>query len=189
MKISTLFKATLLLAITLTTSACVVRSLNPYYTKERLIETPVEIQGKWIAHKKSRPWVVGKNKIITYGKKNVASSLVVRFFKVNGVLYSDSLPGAPGDKAANEYWVFHVQPVHILSKVTYTNKTLVFQQISPAALDKLIKQHQLKLSRAYPDRTASSNVFIAKSADWIRFLEKFGTEPGLFKDTVKLTRQ
>ncbi len=192
MKSALLIKLILLFIVTSLLSACVVQSTHPFYTKSHSVISPPSIQGEWFKDNVSEPWLIKGKRVTSYGKGNVKNTIIVHFFKVNGVLYSDSSPGDVDNKKINIYWAFHISPNHLLSRVTISGTRLTFEPLSPKNLNTLIKQHNLAIPSTLrtgdPDKI---NIYYAKPATWIKFLTQYGSTPGLFnsKDAIILKRK
>ncbi len=192
MKNTLLVKLFLLLTAALLLSACVVQSSHPYYTKNLLVNTHTSIQGQWIKGKKAKPWVI-KGKIMEFYAKNGTASLIkMNFFKLNGILYCNTSPQSPDRKTLHSMWVFHLYPTHLLSQVVITKTQLKFIPLNPDKLKTLIKQHKLVIPSTLPKSShAENNLYYAKSATWVKFLNQYGTTAGLFnaKEAITLTRK
>lgn len=194
MKISLPIKSIVALITVLLQSACVVQSTHPYYTDDKVVTSPASIQGNWTlaarAKKniKVKDWNISGNRLVTYDNNNIKSEIKIKFFKVNGVLYSDSAPGNVSERKINSYWGFHIHPTHLLSRVIISPKKLQFQLIDPRQLAQLIKKNKLSLISTKPnDLTSDTNLYIVKSTDWIKFITQYGSTPNLFNDKSGIT--
>lgn len=178
-------------------SGCIVQSTESFYTQDTLIKTPDSLMGEWVYQKgrtsnktqNIKNWTLGKSTLITYDNNGVKGVLKIKFFKVNGILYCSSSPKSPDKKQHNKYWVAHVNPMYMLSRVTISDKQLQFTIISFSRLKSIIYDNKLLLAFA---KTSSGRIYTAKSNEWVKFLGIYGTDPELFgkkAQTITLKRK
>ena len=183
MKISGI-KILSLLSLALFLGGCIVQSTQPFYTKAVMTPVPETLKGEWVFQRKKssvkitnpRNWKLTSDTLVTYNKHNIEGRLRIKFFTVNGILYCDSTANSPDDKQHNMYWVSHVSPMHMLSRVKISDKQLQFILINANRLKSIISENKLALATT----KAEGQLFIAKSNQWVQFLETYGSDPKLF---------
>jgi len=173
----TLKIATLLLAGLLSLQGCVVQSVKPFYTDSVAIEAPAALLGSWKLVREGgkevksgqSPWKIDAHEVNASDEKNVQSQLVYQLFTINGQMYVDSQPKEiPSDHRPGDLWMWHITPMHLLSRVELEGDHL---KIIPFDSDWLKKQVNSGL-QSVTDQKLDMKVYTASSEQWQAFLQK-----------------
>ena len=187
LSVVTLFLVSVVLQV-----GCVVQSGGPYHTPEEKLDTPEALRGPWqlvaepLMNDEDRPllaqvppWVFGESEVTSYDKHGIVSKLEVSFFKVGDQLYCDSLPAPPEEaEPPNEYWTYHVMPMHLLSKVEQQGDRLTFTTLDASWLEDQVKQGNISL----PNLPLGEGLLLytATPEQWHEFLAHYGNDPQAF---------
>jgi hypothetical protein len=181
----------LLFALSLVTG-CVVQSGGPYHAPEEKLDTPAALRGPWqlvdgpLMDDKDRealtqipPWEFGESEVTSYDKHGTASKLDVTFFRIGKQLYCDSQPSPVEEEGPpNEYWTYHVMPMHLLSKVELQGDRLTFITVDASWLENQVKQGTISL----PNLSLGEGLLLytASPEQWHDFLMQYGDDPAAF---------
>jgi hypothetical protein len=170
-------------------AGCIVQSFYPFYTEKSKVALP-QLNGEWdavVAFGENQdatnvpPWQISGDQITAFDPDSSQPSRIhVVFFKVGGQLFCDSMAGKLDDKQVPWYWVWHVCPVHTVTKVEMIGNVLIFR---PLDLDWLTdgvakgKLSLLHIARAEPDNRP---LFTASPSDWEKFLKKYANDTDAF---------
>lgn len=184
----------LLVCMGILCSGCIVASMNPFYTKQNIVDVP-EINGKWmkVEEQEDSKTEVNKDEIMVIRddtlhllKKNgdVEESYTVEFFKVNGQLFMDF---------SSKINAVLAKPLHSLCKVDYRgNNILIISLLDADWFNKLTASGEISfpyiisVDGQYEYKTGAFEgtrkpyIYMAKSGDWTWFLEKYGANAEAF---------
>ena len=166
-------------------SGCVVQSINPFYTQDLVAEMP-DLYGQWMLTESlfregtDKPWTFSKDAIIIPGDKDKAAALSARFFKVNDMVFLDTTAAEP-QQDISLWWMFHISPMHTVSKVIVSENTLRVSPLNVSWLDDAVRNKSVALRSVWREEM-KENIFIASSAEWVDFLKKYGSDPQAFPD-------
>ena len=164
----------------------VVHSLQPFYTKETLVTLP-QLNGKWVlvesagedvCDEKINPWIFQDNEIQIFDEYGVSSSLEVHYFKIDDSVFMDTTVSEVDETKRNFFWVFHMLPVHIVSKVKITNNYL---RIIPLSFETPGKHKIISLPYTKLEGI-DIHVITATSKKLVDFLQKYKNDKELFDD-------
>ncbi len=180
-KIPTLWLAA---AVPLILVGCIVQSLNPYYTEGSRCDIR-GIEGEWTLLEEGKPqsgkpWVFGKEKVLTFDKNGISASLRVVYFSVGKTFFLDSTADEPGE-ATSRWWTMHVSPVHVVAKVELRDNRLTLTPIDYDWLEKALQDGTVKIPQM---RQKDENIVIytATPAEWKVFLEKYSNDENVFSE-------
>ena len=168
-----------------TLAGCVVHSVNPFYTRERVIEMP-GMYGQWMLKESvfkegtDQPWTFSKDSIIIPGDKGMASALSARFFKVNDMVFVDTIAAEP-QQDVSLWWTLHISPMHTVSKVIVSEHALRVIPLDASWMEEAVK-NKLVLLPAVWHEEQRMHFFTASSAEWVEFLKKYGSDPQAFPE-------
>jgi hypothetical protein len=172
-------------------SGCLVYSLNPFYTKEKIIEYPSVI-GTWECVKGcddaeiplGKDWQFTENSVRVTDREGRQSNLVARYFKVGETVFLDTTIHDLDSLAA--ITSMHLLPAHLLTKVEMdtekemlTLTTLNYNWFNGAELEMPFTNID------------DVRVFIATPEQWIAFLEKHRSSKDIYdeEDSITLKRK
>jgi hypothetical protein len=170
-------------------SGCFMQSVRPFYTENLLADMP-EMQGAWhlvsqgkedISSKYKEPWRFSKDRIETF-EKGVASSLVVRYFNVEGSLFADLSPAEPEEgKGPNPWWMMHALAVHSVCSVKPGKDSLSFTPLNGEWLYDRIKEKKILLPYMLAEGL-DHPVLTASPEELVTFLKKYKNDPDVFRE-------
>ncbi len=183
----------LLLAFTLTLLAgCIVQSLNPFYTKDTLLELK-ELNGKWVplkligedvSHENIKPWIFNDDKIYTSDQEGNSSVLSVRYFKVGDTFFMDTTitDDDIGGKLSG-YSGLHIVPVHCVCKLELNEDSLTLISLDAAWLEDLIDKSKIQISFMRISGSSDYRICNAKPEEWIDFFKKYRNDEEAFESS------
>ena len=163
-------------------AGCVL-SLEPFYTKESVIEMPA-LNGKWQPadnkgnpEKNEEPWVFDDDKILTFDKGD-SGLLHVTYFSIGGLIFADTTVHKL--QGINEWQAIHLMPVHMVSRIEVEGNQLTVRPLNINWFDDFIQEHPFANSVEIDEyNTLMVN---ASSQDWVNFLKKYGADKGAFSE-------
>ena len=172
-------------------TGCIVQSFHPFYTDQSKTTLP-QLNGDWDLVQAwgdnpkttGTPWRIHDDKIRTIDDNGLAATIDVTFFKIGDNLFCDSIAGDLGDDAkVSWYWAWHSRPVHTISKIETSAGRLIFKPLDYDWLTNAVAKGQFTLPAI--KRTGDNNwpLFTAPSADWEKFLAKYGGDTNAFPAT------
>lgn len=170
-------------------AGCYVQSLNPFYTNESRTDFP-QIVGKWQMfneqteqkgeqQKKTTPWEIEQNKMMTYDEENVAGEVMTVYFKVNENVFVDATAGTPNQKT-NGYWGAGIHPVHTICKVELEGDKLYLIPADYQAVKKMAEEGKTSLKFIESSDKNSVVIYISKTEEWLEFLKTNGNNQEIF---------
>ncbi|MBI5022140.1 MAG: hypothetical protein HZB59_11955 [Ignavibacteriales bacterium] len=146
--------------IVLTLIGC-VRSLYPLFMEEDLIFNN-ELLGTWREKDGKSTWIFEKSNDKNYTLIHFATEHnapddkvpgdTVRFIaqlgKLGKYIFLDIFPGKPDTKVKNDFYDFHLLPVHTISRVWLTNDTLKLSMLDNDWLAKMIDKNAYRIKHA-----------------------------------------
>jgi hypothetical protein len=168
-----------------------VRSIHPLYTEKDLIYEP-GLVGTWITKedgkKKKDSWTFSKKNEKVYtlvvGEGDTAGSFTAHLMKVKGEMFLDLVPDPPKWKE-NEFYRYHVLPVHTFVHVEKIGPTLDMRFPNPDWLGKYLEKNPDALKHEIEDKqlivTASPE---AMQAFWLEQLH----DKKAFSDAEKMEK-
>jgi len=172
-------------------SGCIAQSLNPFFTKDTLIEMP-QLNGEWIllenmgddvSDKNIKPWIFREGELQTYNEDGYEGLLKVHFFKVKENTFIDFTAGDLSiDVDISELWVFNVAPVHTICKVEIKDDLLILKPMNYEWIDAAIEDKKILLPHIVVEANDDIKLITAKSEDWIVFLEEYGDDEEVFTE-------
>lgn len=160
-------------------SGCVVQSLQPFYTDERIVQMP-RINGRWfmtkklgedVRHESIKEWIIQDGQVITYDKELKNGELEAVFFKIDGHLFLDTYPESP--EKENAWWGYHVYGMHTVCKVEMEGNSIL--RLIPLDYEWLKEQIvEEKIILAHENIVKDHFVlYTAASREWIAFLKSY----------------
>ncbi len=186
---NTLKKMGVLCVITITMiclSGCIVQSLNPFYTPDAVIETPIK-NGAWERIDKNgkpemgKPWLFENNKITVYDEKGLSGVVTVVYFRVEDTLFIDATADEPNHKIC-AWWAMNLAPVHTICRVETKDGDLILTPIDFDWIDKALKAKTFHLPYLKKEGW-DSFLITAPSRDLMNFLKKNRQDNKLFSET------
>ena len=180
-------EALCVIAITmLCLNGCIVQSLNPFYTPDAVIETPIK-NGAWEMinrdgkHEMSKPWLFENNKITVYDEKGLSGVVKVVYFRVEDTLFIDATADEPSHKICT-WWAMNLAPIHTICRVETNDGTLILKPIDFEWIEKALKAKTFHLPYLKKDGW-DSFLITASSKDLMTFLKKNRQDNTLFSET------
>lgn len=167
-------------------SGCIVQSLNPFYTPEAVIETPMKNGGWEMVDENgkpemAKPWLFENNKITVYDEKGLSSAVKVVYFRVEDTIFIDATADEPTHKIC-AWWAMNLAPVHTICRVETKDGNLILKPIDFEWIDKALKAKTFHLS--YLEKMGWDSFLItASSKDLMNFLKKNRQDNKLFSET------
>ena len=136
-------------------NGCVVLSFGPFYLEGSKMEMPPTLLGKWqpillegddVASLGIHAWNFSKDEVTAYDRQNVRAEIEVTFFMLDGHLVCDSIAGTADEKETNAIWLYHLLPMHTISKVMHKGDTLTFVPLDYEWLEKALSEKKVELS-------------------------------------------
>lgn len=169
-------------------AGCIVQSFHPFYTDKSKVTLP-SLDGEWdaitafgekIDATNNPSWKISGTEVIAYDPDAQPAKIDVTFFKVGGQLFCDSMAGSIGDSKVAWYWAWHVYPVHTVTKVETNADEIIFKPLDLEWLTNRLASGKISLSNLPPTEDVHWPLFIAKSADWEKFLKKYANNGDAF---------
>ncbi len=166
-------------------AGCVVHSVHPFYTADTVVEMP-ELYGQWKLEQSifkegtENPWTFSEGVIMIPQDGGCITRLSARFFKVKDMTFADTTADEP-QQDISLWWMFHITPLHTVSRVIAEDKTLRIIPLNVSWLDDAVKNKSVVLQSVWREEM-KENLFIASSAEWVDFLKKYGSDPQVFPD-------
>ncbi len=185
-------KIFILIFLSLSLTSCIVQSLHPFYKDDALIELP-QVKGEWIlikeagkdvSKKRIRPWVFSSDRVQTFDEKGIGSILKVKYFRVEDTIFADIMPGEPDRTRLNEWWFFHVAPVHSVARVTIKDDSLIIHPMNYDWIGDALKAGRVSLPYIRLEKE-NMIVFNTDSDTWMAFLKKYKDDKELFPERLE----
>lgn len=135
------FPGILAVAAILTLSAGCVRSIHPLYTDQDVIFDP-DLVGIWSEDNSKGTWDFSKQsknqyQLVYTDDNGKSGTFVVHLVNIDGKRFLDLFPADPGIRQ-NDFYQFHLFPVHTFACVKQISPTLQMSFPEPDWLKKLI---------------------------------------------------
>jgi hypothetical protein len=162
---------------------CIVQSLCPFYTKESVCNIE-GISGEWKLlddkgnPESGKPWIFQKDKVIASDKSGSQGTLKVTYFRTGESFFMDTIADDPSE-GTNKWWVMHVFPVHVVTKVEIHDNTLTLTPIDYNWIEKTLKDKTGTLPHIL-NKDENSFLFTASPQEWIEFLKKYSNDVNVF---------
>jgi hypothetical protein len=174
------------LAVVVTAAGCIVQSFYPFCREESKVPVP-ELTGEWQlltnfgddVAAKGITWTFETDKIVTRDEKANVATIDVAYFKAGKDLFCDSMAGDAGK--ASWYWIWHVRPVHTVSKVELKDDVVKFRPLDLTWLTNAVARGESKLA-SVDNPKDSWPLYVCSTADWEKFLAKYGADTNAFPD-------
>lgn len=178
----------LALAVVIAATGCLVQSFYPFCREESKVPVP-ELTGDWQLvtnfgddiTAKNLVWTFESDKLITRDEKTNVADIGVAYFKTGGQLFCDSWAG-DSDGKPGWYWLWHVRPVHTVSKVELKDDVVKFRPLDLEWLTNKVSRGEVKLA-SVDNPKDSWPLFICKTVEWEKFLAKYAADTNAFPDT------
>jgi hypothetical protein len=178
-----------LLGVLILFAGC-IRSLHPIYTEKDIVFEPSLI-GQWAEDDSKEMWAFSEKegtneyKLVYTDDKGKQGAFSAHLLKIKGNLFLDFLPEAP-DLKENEFYQFHLLPVHTFVYVRQIKPTLQMSFPEPDWLKKLIADNPKAIRHEkIEDEIILTAGTKALQAFWLKHL---GTE-GSFGDSSNMKRK
>jgi hypothetical protein len=176
------------LAVVIVATGCLVQSFYPFCREESKVQVP-ELTGEWQlltdwgkdVTAKNLLWTFESEKIIMRDEETNTAKIAIAYFKAGGQLFCNSIAGDAGDKV-NSTWLWHVRPVHSVSKVELKDDVVKFRPLDLEWLTNNVSRGGVKLA-AVDNPKDSWPLFICKTVEWEKFLTKCAADTNAFPDT------
>ena len=168
-----------------------VYSLEPFYTKESLVASP--LAGKWRRLERngqpeaSETWEFTADRVLIHDDRGQWRTLDARYFRVGEAMFVDTYPRElSGESPSEAYWGIHRAPFHLLSRIEVSAERAVARPLAASA-----RFRELSLQLPFASRVAERGDYLtfvngATPAEWKAFLEKHGDDPALFSEKGQL---
>jgi hypothetical protein len=166
-------------------AGCVVHSVSPFYTPDVVIEMP-GLYGQWMLRESvfkegtGKSWTFSKDSIVIPGDKGLPDTLSARFFKVNDMIFLDTIAAEPREDVSL-WWTLHISPMHTVSRVVAGENTLRIIPLNASWLEEAVKNRTVVLAHVWHEEQ-KTYLFTASSAAWAEFLKKYGSDPRAFPE-------
>ena len=203
-------KGILLILAVVLFSSCIVKSLQPFYTKDSLSFNP-KLIGSWVDHKKGQWTVVAmktkfdedrdKTEIrseedllayenykdgyfMTYVKKGKEASFIAMPFKIENQYFLDFIPIEIQDEEINSLAAEHLLKTHSVSKLDINSDSEVaLSWLSEERLNDLFNENKMRLKHEKIG-LEETLLLTASSQELYAFLSKY-TKTDLFNSSDK----
>ncbi len=161
-----------------------VRSFNPFYTPDAIVDLP-EANGTWVMlgeknePKNQKPWLFEEDRIVTYSEKGASGDLEVVYFRVGTNLFADTMAGSPDDRVMSDWWTIHVLPFHLLCRMDISSNRLEFRPFNYDWLIGALNDGEVTLPSLSIEKNGGL-FFTATPSEWRAFLEKYGASENAF---------
>jgi len=166
-------------------AGCVVHSVSPFYTRDLITDMPA-VYGQWMLKESAfregtdRPWTISKDSIIVPGDKGTTATLAARFFKVNDMVFLDTIAADPQEDVS-VWWTLHISPMHTVSKVVVSDTILKVIPLDASWMEEAVKNKTVVLPSLWHEEQ-KMHLFTASGAEWVEFLKKYGSDPNAFPE-------
>lgn len=209
-------KALILILTLLFFSSCIVKSLQPFYTKDSLSFNE-KLIGNWIDNKdgewKVESFVDGFNNdrnedqkltkeeelmleryskgyIATYLKKEKEAQFLVMPFKIENQYFLDFIPIEYDESGINSLAASHLLKTHSVAKLDITsNKNVALSWLSEERIADLLEQNKIRVSHLRTEDLFETLLLTASSKELYAFLKKYKNADieDKWKDSDRLT--
>ena len=161
-------------------SGCVVGSIHPFYTPERVLEKP-ELYGRWDFDESAKPqpnsqMILSAGKVTIFDETGKPLDAKITFFHVEDSLFADIYPDKGELKAE---LVGDLTPVHLLALIKPDGDRIKFYELDYTWLSKEVESKRIKIR--YTKAGAFTDLlFTPESTDWIEFLKTYRNDPKAF---------
>jgi len=144
----------MIIGIVLFLNGCVVLCFGPFYEETAHVKIassiigawrPIVLEGEDVSKRELTPWQIRNDTVMVYDKHNVSASLDVVFFMLDGHLLCDSTAGKARERDANDFWLYHLLPMHTISKVVRNGDTLTFVPLDYEWLESAVADEKIAL--------------------------------------------
>jgi hypothetical protein len=184
--------------ITVLTIAGCVRSLYPLFTEEDLIFKD-ELLGTWKEKDGKSTWTFeksnGKNYTLIHSVAEYSilndkvpgdtAKLTAQLGKLGKYIFLDIFPGKPDTKVKNDFYNFHLLPVHTISRVWFTGDTLKLSMLDNDWLSKMINNNAFKIKHA---RLNDQLILTASTQELQRLVVRYANNTNAFPKPGELYR-
>jgi hypothetical protein len=166
-------------------AGCVVHSINPFYTRDLISDMPA-LYGQWMLTKSAfregteKPWIFSREAIIIPGEKGASAMLSARFFKVNDMVFLDTIAAEPQEDMSL-WWTLHISPMHTVSRVMSRDNELRVIPLNSLWMEQAVKDKTVVLPSVWHEEQ-KVHLFTASGAEWVEFLKKYGNDPDAFPE-------
>lgn len=166
-------------------AGCVVHSINPFYTRDLITDIPA-LYGQWMLRESvfkegtDKPWIFSKDSIIIPGIKGASATLSARFFKVNDMVFLDTIAADPQEDVSL-WWTLHISPMHTVSKVVVSDNMFRVIPLDASWMEESVKNKTVTLPSVWHEEQ-KMHLFTASGAEWVEFLKKYGSDPNAFPE-------
>jgi len=209
-------KGIILILAVLLFSSCIVKSLQPFYTKDSLSFNE-KLIGNWIDNKKGE-WLVqsfteGFNKdrkeneklskqdkqilnryskgyVATYLKNEKEAQFIVMSFKVENQYFLDFIPIEYDENEINSLAASHLLKTHSVAKLDIkSNNDISLSWLSEEPIIDLLEQHKIRVSHLKTEDMLETLLLTASSKELYSFLKKYKNSDieDKWKDSDRLT--
>jgi hypothetical protein len=177
--------------------ACVVQSINRFYTDDLLIESNA-LDGQWkliqdyqgdVSGDDIAPWIFSKDKLTVIDEKKRKSSLEVHLFKIGDTILLDAMAESPENECA--YYVFAIAPKHILFKVEMNKdqNRITILPLNYKWFEKKIADSDKSLKFVKAEEDYDVPLFTFTPAEWVSYLKANMNQEGFFSTEDRLVLQ
>jgi len=165
-----------------------ITSLHPLYTdkeltfEEKLLGTWVEDDQRWEFTK------AGEEKAydLTVVDDSKKGEFTAHLLKIDKMLFLDLFPKDTELEEANDFYKFHLLPVHTFMKIEQIEPTLKMQMMDPEKMEEMLKNDpNLIKHEIVEDRL----VLTASTEELQQFMKKHANDEGLFGEPSELKRR
>lgn len=177
-----------------------VYSIHPLYTEKDIIFDPALI-GEWSEKDSNETWTFTKKaetdhtpnmsyNLVYLDEKNRAGKFIVHLVKIKGKLFLDIFPDT-SELKENEYYKFHLFPVHTFMQVKQIEPTLQMAALDSGWVEKHLKVNSKAISHEMTDNGIIFTAITKELQTFILKCEKtkdaFGEFSNMTKKTIKNT--
>lgn len=178
-------------------SGC-VRSLYPLFMEDDLIFKD-ELLGTWKEKDGKSTWIFEKSNGMNYTLIHYAAEyntpndkvsedtarFTAQLGKLGKYIFLDIFPGKPDTKVKNDFYNFHLLPVHTISRVWFTNDTLKLSMLDNDWLAKMIDKNAYRIKHA---RLNDQLILTASTQELQRLVVKYANNTKAFPKPGELYR-
>ncbi len=170
-----------------TTTGC-IPSLNPIYDEECLVFEPA-ILGAWQEADSTGQWLFKKSEgdsyVVTYTDKDgLPGRFEGHLANLNGTMFLDLFPEEPQINA-NDFYKWHLFPVHTFYLVERIEPTLSLRSIDPNWLDEFLRAERNAIKH---ERVEGMVVLTADTDELQKFYLAHLQTEGAFAKPLAMTR-
>lgn len=173
-----------LLAVML--GGCVLSSLHPLYTDEELIFEE-KLIGKW--SEESNVWEFRAGEPNTYQMRvfdGQEGRFVAHLVKLGDMLFLDIFPDSETLGEPQDFYGFHILPVHTFMKVEQIEPKLQLRAMNYDKVSKMLQEDPNLLKHEVVDDRI---VLTASTEQLQEFIIKYANEEGVFAEATELARR